>query len=199
MRPPWEVGEQRETANSAFLSVGMWWNSYDNIKSRCQIINFSVVWAMFMKRRNILASIAAVGSVAITGCSGNEPVVPQIKRVELLSGWSEVGDVADNAIASARRGSTVGIGILYEYYHVNGQEASTAQVEIIHESGEQLAVLRDQTNRLVDYDGWAEWEWYLPFSTTGASLGQYEATALVQDDENGETSESKSTTFRIIS
>lgn len=150
-----------------------------------------------MRRRSMLASIGTVGSVAIAGCSGSESTTPVLKQVELISDWNGTGDVANNAIGSISVGSVAYIGLVYEYYHANGQEASTAQVEIIRENGDQLDVLRDQTNRLVDYDGWAEWEWALPLDTTGAPTGAYEATALIQDDETGETSNSESTIFSI--
>jgi hypothetical protein len=151
-----------------------------------------------MNRREVLASIGTLGTVATAGCSGGGSKAPVLKRVELLSDWREGGDVDDNAIGSVRQGAVPYIGLLYEYYHEDGEEASRAQVDITHEGQGAVGVLEDRTQRLVDFNNeWAEWEWALTFNTTGVPVGGYEATALVRDTETGKTSESVSTTFTI--
>jgi len=167
-----------------------------------------------MNRRSVLTSIGTAGTVAIAGCTDQgeasteqdesdteqeepESKAPQIKRVELITEWNSFGDVVDNAIDSTTVGSNVAIGIRYDYWHEGGTHAITAQAEIRDENGEQYDILQHTAERLTESEGWDDWEWYLPFSTDGASTGEYEATVQIRDDDSEETSEAVSTTFTI--
>lgn len=122
---------------------------------------------------------------------------PRIQRVELITEWNSFGDVADNAIESTTVGSNAAIGIRYDYWHEDGTHAITAQAVIRDENGERYDILQDSAERLTESEGWGNWEWYLPFSTEGASTGEYEATVQIRDDESEETSEAVSTAFTI--
>jgi len=126
-----------------------------------------------------------------------ESKAPRIQQVELITEWENFGDVTDNAIESTTVGSDVAIGIEYDYWQEGGTHAVTAQAEIVDENGERYDTLRQATERLTDAEGWNNWQWSLPFSTDGASPGEYEAIVQMRDDYADETSEAVSTTFSI--
>ena len=156
-----------------------------------------------MNRRSVLASIGAVGTVTIAGCAGQgtyaepESKAPRIQRVELVTEWENRGDIANNAIGSTTIGSDVAIGISYDYWQEGGTHAITAQAEIVDENRERYKSLQDATERLTDLEAWTNWRWSLPFSTDGASPGEYEAIVQIRDDYADKTSEAVSTTFSI--
>lgn len=167
-----------------------------------------------MNRRNVLAGMGTVGTVAIAGCANQgeasteqeesdtdqeepESKAPRIQRVELLSDYEEFEDVADNAIESTTVGSNPSIGAIYEYWFGDGTFNATAQTEIFDETGSRFSFSQDTTEQLTDREGWGEVSYYDEFDTDDASPGEYEARVLVRDNDAEETSEPMSTTFTI--
>jgi hypothetical protein len=122
---------------------------------------------------------------------------PRIQRVELITGWETFGDVGENSIESTIIGSYVSIGIRYDYWFEGGTHNASLQAVIRNEDRERYKLLQRRDEQLTENTGWDTWEWELPFSTDGASPGEYEATVLVRDNDARETSEAVSTKFEI--
>ncbi|PCR89330.1 hypothetical protein CP557_01515 [Natrinema ejinorense] len=119
-------------------------------------------------------------------------------KIELVSEWQEPGDMEDNAIESGSLGERNWSAFQFTIYIDEGELEYTYQYDLYGPDDIRRVNISETNSELTGESGWGRYEQsvYLnPRSDWPA--GEYRAEVTVKDENSGEVSETKSTTFRL--
>lgn len=123
---------------------------------------------------------------------------PKIQFANLVSDWSKFGDAKTKAIESASVGDPIKIATRYNVFSHNGTVNVAREIRIYETStGDQVATSFDESESLVDYSGYGEWEFWQGFSTDSWDSGEYRAEITIRDNVSSQVSEGHETHFSL--
>jgi hypothetical protein len=117
-----------------------------------------------------------------------QDAAPRIRAANLLTGWSQFGDVVSNSIQEVQTDTDVALGVRYDYWHTDGTHDAEFTSLLFDSEGNQLDVLETELDRITEDEGWGTWEQFLSINS-GATPGEYTAELRVRDRRTGETSQ----------
>lgn len=127
-----------------------------------------------------------------------ENATPDIEFVNLVSEWSQYGDAEDNAIDRTSTGEPIAIAYRYSIFSHSGTVDSAHEVRIYEaRTNDQVTSNFTESENLVDFDGYSEWEFWHGFRTDDWGAGEYRVEVTVRDSISNEVSETHETTFEL--
>lgn len=123
---------------------------------------------------------------------------PEILAANLVSDYSEFGDVKENRIEEAESGAIILVGMRYSTTIENGAADTTEQVEIYNSEDARVAIEQDSGELLSDTTGTSVIEHALSFDTRDWGIGNFRAAVLVRDNHTGKISPTITFSFDLI-
>lgn len=123
---------------------------------------------------------------------------PYVTAVQLVSRWSEPGDIRTEGTDTVRRGRPAIVAFQYTVRLRDGTVPFKEGVDVLGPDGEVLARRVTEVDRTVQSDGVYTWETATTFDTTEWPTGSVTAAVTVGDLVLHRVSDTVSTTFSVV-
>lgn len=122
---------------------------------------------------------------------------PQLLDVNLVSTWSEPGDITENAIDTLHRGQPAVVAYRYRM-RIPASTAHFSEGVDVYDGDERILRTFEHVDREVESPGLNTWEDAMSFDTAEWPLGTLTATFGVGELQLHRNSERKDTTFELV-
>lgn len=123
---------------------------------------------------------------------------PYVTTVQLVSQWTEPGDIRVEATDTVQRGRPAIVAYEYTVRLRAGTVPFKEGVDVLGPDGEVLARRVTEVDRTVESDGVYSWETATTFDTTDWPTGSVTAAVTVGDLVLHRVSDTVSTTFSVV-